>query len=194
VEQEQLEILKMLESGEIDPEEAASLLSALRLPDADASAAIPETTPEPLEQPRDDWAKFWIYPFMAGGVVVIAALLVIGLLYAADAARGWLAVCGWLPMSLGLAIVLLALWSRNATWLHLRIREGEKQQIAISIPLPLTLAAWGLRIAQPFVPQLKETGVDDLIIALRDSDPREEPISIDVQDNEDGERVQIYIG
>ncbi|MFC2037444.1 hypothetical protein ACFLYD_05685 [Chloroflexota bacterium] len=194
VDQERLEILKMLEAGQIDAEEAASLLSALPLPDADASAAVPETTTEPPEQRKDNWARFWIYPFMAGGLVLFVALLVMGLLYAAGAARGWLVVCGWLPLILGLGIVLLAWWSRNATWLHLRIHEGEKQQIAFSVPLPLTLAAWGLRIAQPFVPQLKETGVDDLIIALRDSDPREEPISIDVQDDEDGERVQIYIG
>jgi hypothetical protein len=93
-----------------------------------------------------------------------------------------------------LAIVLLAWWARNATWLHVRVSEGGKRKVAFSFPVPLALAAWGIRVAQPFVPQLKETGVDDLIVALCDSTSRGEPFHIDVQDDEDGERVEVYIG
>jgi hypothetical protein len=44
------------------------------------------------------------------------------------------------------------------------------------------------------VPQLQDTGVDEVILALRESRKRNEPLFIDVQDEEDGERVQIYIG
>jgi len=139
------------------------------------------------------WARFWIFPMMAGGAVLILGALVIGLVYATDAARGW-SVCGWLPLLLGFGIVVLALWTRRATWMHLRISEGGRRKMAFSFPLPLGLAAWAVRIAQPFVPQLQETGVDDLIIALRDSSGQGEPLFIDVQDEEDGERVQIYIG
>jgi hypothetical protein len=36
--------------------------------------------------------------------------------------------------------------------------------------------------------------LDDLILALRDSSSRGEPFIIDVQDDEDGERVELYIG
>ena len=63
-----------------------------------------------------------------------------------------------------------------------------------SFPLPLTLAAWALRIAQPFVPRLADTGVDDLLIALRDGELGDEPIAIDVQDDDRGEHVQVYFG
>jgi hypothetical protein len=66
--------------------------------------------------------------------------------------------------------------------------------MALSFPLPLTLAAWALRLAQPFVPQLRDTGVDDLIIALRHSTAEGQPLVVDVQDDETGERVEIYIG
>ena len=80
--------------------------------------------------------------------------------------------------------------------LHLRIREGggSRARMALSFPLPLTLAAWALRLAQPFVPQLRDTGVDDLIIALRHSTAEGQPLVVDVQDDETGERVEIYIG
>jgi hypothetical protein len=203
MEQERLRILEMVREGEINPEQAATLLAALG--EAEAGPAVPveveveeppaAAPPLPPEIAASRWARFWIYPMMAGGAVLIVGALIMALVYTADAARGWL-VCGWLPMIVGLLVTLAAIWSRRATWLHLRISEGEggRQKVAFSFPVPLGLAAWGIRIAQPFVPQLQETGVDEVIAALRDGLKRNEPLFIDVQDEEDGERVQIYIG
>jgi len=183
----------MLESGQIDAEEAATLLAALDEPSAQGPVEVAAPALAPEEHQMNLWARFWIYPMLAGGAVLILGALVIGLVYASDVAWGW-SICGWLPLLLGLGIVLLAIWTRRATWMHLRISEEGRQKIAFSFPLPLGLAAWAVRILQPFVPQLQETGVDDLIIALRDSAGQGEPLFIDVQDEEDGERVQIYIG
>ncbi|MEJ2733060.1 MAG: hypothetical protein P8189_05730 [Anaerolineae bacterium] len=207
--EEKLQILKMVEAGQIDADEAAMLLAAMKEPGAEPEegAASPTLEPEALppmassaaeatfaqEARESRWTRFWIYPLMAGGVVLILGLLVIGLVSTTDAARGWL-VCGWLPLLLGLTVVLLALWSRRAAWLHLRISEGGKRKMAFSFPLPLTLTAWAVRIAQPVVPQLRETAVDEVIMALRDSAAHGEPLFIDVEDEEDGERVEIYIG
>jgi hypothetical protein len=191
--EERLEILKMLESGQIGAEEAATLLAALDESPAlePAEVAAPALVPEERQENR--WARFWIYPMMAGGGVLIVGALVMGLVYASGGAKGWL-VCGWLPMLMGLTVVVLALGTRRAPWMHLRISEGGKRKIALSFPLPLTLAAWAVRIAQPFVPKLQETGVDDLIVALRDSAVRGKPVFIDVQDDQEGERVELYIG
>jgi hypothetical protein len=183
----------MLEAGQIDAEQAAQLLTSLN------AASDPE--PRPPARPWEDapsgpgrkWSDFWIYPLVAGGGVLLLGAL----------AAAWLSsaalplascVCGWFPMLLGFLIMLLAWWSRSARWLHLRISEEGKRRIALSFPLPLSLAAWVLRLAQPFVPQLAETGVDDLLIALRDAEVDGEALFIDVQDEDDGERVQLYIG
>lgn len=195
MEEERLHVLKMLESGQIGAEEAVALLAALEPEDQPVVEEVPIPVENPPKLSEDSWARFWVYPLMAGGGVLILGALVIGLVYATAAARGWL-ICGWLPLLLGLGVMLLAWWSRGATWLHLRIseRSSGQRKIAFSFPLPLTLTAWALRMAQPFVPQLKETGVDDLIIAFRDSASRDEPLFIDVDDDEEGERVQIYIG
>jgi hypothetical protein len=203
MEQERLRILEMVRAGEISAEQAATLLAALGESEAEPALPVegddqeaPATAPPPPpEIETSHWAQFWIYPMMAGGVVLILGALIMALVYTADAARGWL-VCGWLPMILGLGVTLAAIWSRQATWLHLRVSEGQagRKKVAFSFPLPLALAAWGIRIAQPFVPQLQDTGVDEVILALRESRKRDEPLFIDVQDGEDGERVQIYIG
>jgi hypothetical protein len=198
VDAERLQILKMLEAGQVDAEGAAALLAAVEDTGAgqeDADRQTPPASTTPSSRPgvaEGRWARFWIYPLLAGGAVLILGALVLVLVYATGAARGW-SVCGWLPLSLGLLVMLLGWWTRRAKWLHVRIREGGRNKVTLSFPLPLTFAAWVLRLIQPFVPQLRETGVDELIIALRESG-RDEPIAIDVQDGEDGERVQVYIG
>ena len=193
MELEQLQILKMVEAGRISAEEAATLLAALETSSNEPPAESVAAQPAPIERQGKPWAGFWIFPLMAGTVVLLLGALVIAWVYASDAARGWL-VCGWLPLLLGFAVVLLAWWARNASWMHVRIREGGKRKLAFSFPLPLALTAWGIRVAQPFVPQLRETGVDDLIVALRDSTSRGEPFFVEVQDDEEGESVQVYIG
>ena len=197
MQEERLQILKMVEDGQISATEAAALLAALATPVETVSEpkniGEPETVGEP--DPAAHWRRFWIYPLLAGGCLLIAGAIVIGLLSAVGAARGWL-LCGWMPMMLGSLLGILAWWSRSSTWLHLRIREGGdgRRNMAISFPLPLTLAAWALRVAEPFVPQLRDTGVDDLIIALRHSSAEGQPLVVDVQDDESGDRVEIYIG
>lgn len=197
MEEERLQILKMVESGRIQPEEAVLLLAAIEggAGSTQVSAAPDGPSPGPsLDRDRESrWARFWIYPLMAGGGALILGALLLAWLYAGDVARGWL-VCGWLPVLLGLTVVLLALWTRRTTWMHLRISEGGQGKMAFSFPLPLGLAVWAVRFAQPFVPQLRRSGVDDLILALGQSAGRGEPISIDVQDDERGERVEVYFG
>jgi len=198
MENERLEILKMLEAGQIDAQEAASLLAALAESEAaeEAAEAPLEGLPpdrEPPEPMETRWARFWIYPMMAGGAILLLGALIVGLVSLSGGAWGWL-LCGWPLLLLGLLVFVLALWSRSATWMHLRISEQGRRKMAFSFPVPLGLAAWAIRIAQPFVPQLRDTGVDEVILAVRDSASRGEPLFIDVQDDEDGERVELYIG
>jgi hypothetical protein len=193
MEEERLKILNMVEAGQIDAEQAAQLLAALEAAH-DPEPSLPESpasTARPI--PGKKWSDFWIYPLMAGGgVVVLGALAAAWLSFAGPALLA--CVCGWFPMLMGFLIMLLAWWSRSARWLHVRISEEGRRRIALSFPLPLSLAAWVLRLVQPFVPQLAETGVDDLLIALRDAEVDGEALFIDVQDEENGEHVQVYIG
>ena len=66
--------------------------------------------------------------------------------------------------------------------------------LALSFPLPLRFTGWLLRTFGSRIPQLKERGVDDLIIALADTPTTDTPLYIDVQDGKGGEHVQVYIG
>ena len=194
---ERMEILKRVEAGELSAEDAVRLISALG--PAPSSEPEPEVIePEsshpsapPLEVPKS-LAQFWIYPLYAGvGVVVLGAMM----LYAVYGARGgWgYALCGWPIFFTGVLVIATAWWLRTARWVHVRVRG--KENVTISLPLPLKLTAWAFRIAKPFVPQLKDTGVDEVIMGMADTLGKDgQPLYVDVNDDDKGEHVQVYIG
>lgn len=200
---ERLEVLRMIEEGKISVEEGQQLLAAmgggtepddLSQEDAvsppESGPAPPEAEPPPAGPPAG-WQQIWIYPLVGG----IALLAVMG--YFTDQVvdsgekLGWLA-CTVPLMILGGLVVLLAWWSRGARWLHLRVRD-EGKQIKISLPLPLRLAAWLVRLSRPWVPQFRDTAVDELILSLEEMDSEEGILVVQVDEGEE-EQVQVFIG
>ena len=82
-------------------------------------------------------------------------------------------------------------WSRTARWLHVRIRD-EGTRVNFSLPLPLRPAAWLVRLARPWVPQLRDTPVDELILSMAEME-EEGILALEVSEG-DGEEVQVYFG
>ena len=196
--EEQAQILKMVEAGQISTEEALQLLDALS--GAEPSDGV-EVELEREGPPADipNASSLWLYPTIVGAVVMAigAPLMALGL--TGQVAVFWAVSCGWIPFFIGLAILTLGVWSRNARWFYLRISNAYsgKRSLTLSFPLPLKLAAWVLRMIRPYVPQLEGTGVDEAVLALRDGlggEADDQPVYIDVLDDGDGEHVQIYIG
>ena len=195
-ENERMHILQMIEDGEI------SAADGLRLLDALSAGAAAETLPAPTQNaPEADlehWRRWWMVPMGVGiGVLLVGALL----MYAAFQASGlgfWFA-CASLPFAVGVLIMALAAGSRSARWLHVRVHTDPAanewpHNIALSFPLPIRLTAWLLRLAGPFIPQLKDHGLDELILALAETTSAEAPLYVDVDEGDGGERVQVYIG
>ena len=143
------------------------------------------------------WRSFWIYPFWAGVAVTVLGSL---LMFWAQQATGmsfWF-FCAGIPFTLGIVLMVLAWQSRTARWLHLRVQQktGEwPQNIAISFPLPLRISGWFMRTFRHRIPGMDETSVDiDAVMAtLEQTTSPENPLYVEVEE-EDGERVQIYIG
>ncbi len=173
----------------------------------DESAAEPVVTAEVLEEepvspstPKIDpkigsWRRWWWVPMWVGvGITVVSGLLMF-LAWNAGGFGFWFA-CTWFPFFLGVAVMALAWSSRTARWLHVRVHQepGEwPQNIAISLPLPLRLTAWFLRTFRHQIPNLENTALDELILALEKTSP-DAPFYVEVNEGEDGERVEVYIG
>ncbi len=195
---ERKKILGMVENGQITAEEAASLLDLV-------SDAQPEDTDKTQpERPVLDGPElgrlasagrshYWYYPLAAGTVTVLVGGTVIASAHPNSRVGLTTWLCGWIPLFLGLATVTLAAWARTAHWVHLRIVDRD-DRVAISLPLPLRITALVLRAIRPFVPQLKETAVDEVILAVQEGLSEGQPLTIEVEDEDAGEHVQIYIG
>ncbi|HSQ17711.1 MAG TPA: hypothetical protein VLM83_08445 [Anaerolineales bacterium] len=221
-ESERLQILEMIESGVISASEGVRLLNALQgfLPASTSPAAEttaetsqPETEPiyaepayeEPAPEPARatpdldasarKWRRFWWIPMWIGvGITVISGVLMY-LAYMRSGFGFWFA-CIWFPFLLGVAVMAAAWASRTARWLHVRVHQEKDEwprNIAISLPLPIRLTAWFVRIFRPHIPNMDATSLDELILALEKTSPTA-PLSVHVDEGEDGERVEVYIG
>jgi hypothetical protein len=142
------------------------------------------------------WKSWWKFPFWAGtGVTTLGGILMF-FAYQANGFSFWFA-CSLFLFLIGAGTMALFWASRNAPWLHIRVNTGQDdfpRRIALSFPLPIRLTVWFVRTFKSRIPNLDATGLDEIIIALKDSITPDEPLFIDVNDEDDGESVQVYIG
>jgi hypothetical protein len=189
---ERMRVLEMIEAGDVSVEEAARRLEEL----AEGPGAPGPETEGGHEQPvaRPELVRIvWQIVFWSGTVLMVVGGLLVAAFYAWEIATGWQAF-GWVLFILGLLVMAVGWWLRQARWLSVRVRQRDGPNISLAFPLPLALLAWGVRFAKPFAPQLRETAVDELILAMRDELKRGHPLVVDVDDEEDGEQVQVYFG
>ena len=153
----------------------------------------PGFSAEEIDARIDKLRRWWLIPFWVGiGITIIGGLLMFWA-YQASGLGFWFG-CAWLPFLLGVAVMAFAVSSRTARWLHLRVHQkpGERPQtIAFSFPLPLRFAAWFVRNFGRFIPQLNRSGLDEMILALGRNTSPEMPFYVEVDEGDDGEKVQI---
>jgi hypothetical protein len=208
---ERLEILEMIQQGKISPEEGLQLIETLTTsweaeeqeylqakeemlyppPPTDEEDTPPDITTEEMEK----WRGWWVIPFWTGvGITVLGGAL----MYWGWSARGFGLgfFAAWIPFLIGLGIMVLGWNSRTGPWIHIRIHQkpGEKpQKISLSFPIPIRFFAWSMKTFSQWMPDMPE-GVEGVLLALGDFSPGDSPLSINVDDEEDGEKVNIYIG
>jgi hypothetical protein len=188
-------ILKMVESGQITAEEGATLLELVSEPESVPSGQMQRPLPASAGEPGSEWKRarpYWLYMLSVGLIVMVLG----GTVVATSYQRGpvglstWL--CGWLPLLFGLFAVTIAAWARTAHWIHLRVVDRD-DRVSLSLPLPLRFSALIIRVVRRVVPRFRNTGIDEAILALCDGLNDSQPITLEVQDEEEGEHVQILV-
>ena len=216
------EILEKVERGELTPTEAAALLAQKPGEALAASPALTSTSgqaagpadpgsvsavdnagrpgfePEVVENFEDfaaRWKTWWVIPLWIGaGVFVLGAIWIAWGNYSQ---RLFWFYCGIFPLLLGLGVMLVAFWSRQARWLHVRIKSdksGRKERIAISMPLPTHLVGWIIKTFGRKIPGLREQPnvIDTMPEIMAALDKNGDPLIVEVN-GDDGEEVRVYI-
>jgi hypothetical protein len=218
---ERRQVLQLLRDGKISTEQAMELLAALAPDDTTAESSPPPEPPPAYTDPSyykesdtavtgdilypnsppnmDSYRRFWQIPFFISLAFVTLFGLWLRAIYQSSAgAMTFGFICVWSFFMLSLLAALLAFLSKRAAWLHVRVQEKEGHRIAISLPLPLQPAKWGLRFASNFVDEATRTNLAmaaEFIDAAQESlrDENAEPMTIHV-DDDDGDKVQVFIG
>ena len=194
VNEERRKILEMVESGRISAEEAADLLRWVP-----NSGEFREQAPGDIgttESSRSSTTSrppYWLYTVAAGTAIIAMGGAVVSSSAGREQASVGTWLCGWIPLAVGITLTVIGVWIRSAPWVHLRVRDRD-HDLSFGVPLPLGLAASVLGMARQFVPGFAQTGIDEVLLALREGLSSDEPIVIEVDDADGGENVRISFG
>jgi hypothetical protein len=203
--EEQRRILKMVEDGKISADEAMILIRALEQCPAEAEMEIIEAAPgagsEKTDAPEFEEVaararRFAMIPLWIGvGITTLFA----GLMYWAIQSSGfgfWF-YCLTFPFLLGVLVIALSAGGSSARWLFVDVHQkpGEKPaRITFGFPVPLRFLAWILRTFGHHIHGLRQQeNASELVEMLEKTVSSKTPLIVNV-DDDDGEKVRLYIG
>jgi hypothetical protein len=207
--EERKKILQMVEEGKITAEQAASLMRALETdegqPEAEPEVLQPGPTPGPagseaaapeFEEVKARARRWAMIPLWIGVVITIfSAWGIYGILNNPGTNYWW--ICLLFPLFVGILLIALGAGGPGTRWLYVnvdrRYAEDWPRNITFGFPLPLGLASWFLRNFGHTV-HMGNTNVDDIIQILDATGKSGEPLIVNVNDDDEGEHVQVYIG
>jgi len=82
--------------------------------------------------------------------------------------------------------------TNGGRWLRVRVTDLETGKRKVSVNVPLKLMKWGMKIGARFTPELEgmDMDMDDL---LADLDQYVEGPLVEVEDDSEGQRVEVFI-
>jgi hypothetical protein len=209
--EERRKILQMVADGKISAEEAATLMRALDEPTEDESSAGPEVievgpvfSGERSEAPEIDEVRLRAHRFSNAflWIGILTTVFMAWWMFSVQQNAGlnfWF-YCLSMPLAFGIMLIALGAGSKTSRWLYVNVdRTRSKDQdgprrISLAFPLPLGFAAWFIRTFGSRIEGLKNTNVDDVVHAIALAKNIKDPLIVHVDDGDDGERVQVFIG
>lgn len=212
--EERRKILQMVAEGKISAEQAASLMRTLEAdgdPDQDPAEAEIEVFEAPassggerVDAPEFDQVKararrFSMIPLWIGVFITVLSAWGIYSIQQSAGNNFWF-YCMILPLMLGVFLIALGAGVRTSRWIYIDVdrrqaRAGDgPRHITLALPLPLGLVAWFLRTFGRNLRGMSPGRVDGIIQMLEVTRNSGEPLIINVDDRDDGERVQLFIG
>ena len=203
--EERKKILQMVADGKINAQEAATLMRTLddsaeeqiQVFEAGPSFGSEKTDAPEFDQVRRRANRF-SSAFLSIGIIftVLSAWAMFGI-QKNNGLNFWF-FCMTMPLFLGILLTMLGAGSRTSRWMYVNVDRSHQTEfprnITIAFPLPLGLVAWFLKNFGGSISGLKKTNVDEIIQAIAMAKNITEPLIVNVDDGDDGEKVQVFIG
>jgi len=204
--EERKKILQMVEEGKISADQAASLMRALDADSVPAEMKVIQTESGPsfegsdapeFEEVKSRARRFAMIPLWIGVFVAVLSAWGIYTVQQNSGLNFWF-FCLLFPLFLGVLLIALGAGGQGSKWLYVNVDRREAhdwpQNITLGFPLPLGLTAWFLRNFGHNLRGMGKTNVDEIIQVLDATGKSGAPLIVNVNDDEDGEHVQVYIG
>lgn len=78
----------------------------------------------------------------------------------------------------------------QARWMRIRVTDLNTGRAKVNVNLPMGLVGLGVKMGARFAPEMEDIDLDEVIQAIKDGAQGK---IVEVEDEEDNERVQIYI-
>jgi hypothetical protein len=78
----------------------------------------------------------------------------------------------------------------KAGWFRVRVTDMVTGRTKVNVNLPLSLVKAGLKMGARFAPDMEELDWEELIVAIQEGASGK---IVEVEDQEDGERVEVYV-
>jgi len=202
--EEKKKILKMVEEGKITAEEGVTLIKALEQLPADDEIEVIETEAgsgstydaQEFDEVKARARKYISIPLGIGTVMTVLAAYWMFALTQNDNFGFWF-ICAWFPLLLCILLVALSSGGMNSRWVYVDVKQepGEwPQHITLGVPIPFGLVSWGIRKFGHYAKGTNQAQMDAVIVALDATKSVNEPLIVNVDEGDDGARVQVYIG
>ena len=80
--------------------------------------------------------------------------------------------------------------SGQARWMRVRVTDLNTGRSKVNVNLPMGLVNIGVKMGARFAPEMEDIDLDEIVKAIQDGAQGK---IVEVEDEEDNERVQIYI-
>ena len=206
--EERTKILQMVEEGKITAEEAASLMRALDEDSVEEQMEVyeagsdsgfegSETSAPEFDQVKARARRFLAIPLWIGVSIAILSAWGIFAIQQNVGVNFWF-FCLMFPLMLGVLLIAIGSAGQGSKWLYVNVDRRYANEwpknITLGFPLPLSLTAWFMRNFGHNINGMSKTQVDGIVEVLNATGESNDPFIVNVDDNDGGERVQVYIG
>jgi hypothetical protein len=206
--EERKKILEMVEEGKISAEEAASLMRALEADSPEPEMEVLEaaagsgaegsaaSAPE-FEEVKARARRFALIPLWIGIFVTVLAAWGIFAVQQNAGINFWF-FCLLFPFMLGVLLIALGAGGQSSKWLYVNVDRRHSddwpRKITLGFPIPLDFTAWVLRNFGHNMHGMDKANVDGIIEVLKATRTSDEPFIVNVDDDDSGDHVQVFIG
>lgn len=199
--EKKLEILRKVENGSLSIEEGSDQIAMVDQEETNQTQPeivdpVSSKTPTEKHETSGCWKAAWSM-ILAGGAVLTAFSAYWVYQGYANHGFSWGFWLSWIPLLIGVALMIVGWALMESPWMHVKVHakdESKTGTYVFSMPVPFNIARWVMQNFGQYMPEnVKRDEVLEILDQAEIAIKNGEPFSVNVDDDHDGSKVDIFI-